>query len=89
MAGNKRKIKRDPVEQELLDKIGARLRFLRKERGFNNYEQFANQYNLNRSQIGQYEKGQNMNLTTLAPILRALGVSWKEFFSEGFDDDKA
>jgi hypothetical protein len=44
---------------------------------------------MSRSQIGQYEKGQNMNLTSLGSILRALGVSWKEFFGEGFDEDQA
>jgi len=85
MAGNKRKIERDPLDQELLDKIGARLRILRKEKGFKNYEKFSYEHNLNRSQIGQYEKGQNMTLTTLAQILRALNVSWKEFFSVGID----
>jgi transcriptional regulator with XRE-family HTH domain len=86
MAGNKRKIERNQLDKELLDKIGSRLRVFRKDGGFTNYEKFANQHNLSRSQIGQYEKGQNMNITSLAALLRALGVSWKEFFSEGFDE---
>ena len=72
-------------EKRILEKVAARLRELRKEKGFSNYEKFSNKYNLNRSQVGKYERGANMNLLSLVRILTALDVSLNEFFSEEFD----
>jgi transcriptional regulator with XRE-family HTH domain len=86
MAGNNGKKEINQLDKALLDKLASRLRMFRKEKGFSNYEKFANQHNLSRSQIGKYEKGQNMTITSLAALLRALKIPLKEFFSEGFDE---
>jgi hypothetical protein len=43
---------------------------------------------LNRVQYGRYEKGANISLKTLAKILACHGMDVREFFSEGFEDDK-
>ena len=71
-----------------LKNLGKRLKALRKEQE-SNYEQFAFKHDINRSQYGKYEKGQDMNVSTLMRILEALEVSPKEFFAEGFDSRMA
>ena len=69
-----------------LGKFGERLRYFRKLKGFSNYEHFAYEVDISRSQYGKYESGGNIKLSTLIKILNFLEVSLKEFFSEGFDD---
>ncbi len=76
----------DRLNKEMIEKLAARIRTLRKEKGFANYEKFANQFNLSRSVVGRFEKGQNMTFTSILSILRALEVPLSEFFSEGFDE---
>lgn len=66
--------------------FGQRLKALRKAKGYSNYEQFAFQHGIGRAQYGRYEKGHDLRLTTLLRILKALGVSPAEFFSEGFEE---
>lgn len=72
--------------EEQLKKIGNRMRQLRKEQGFKNYEQFAFTHELNRAQYGRYENGANMSFKTFFKILRAFDVSVMEFFGEGFEE---
>ncbi len=72
-------------DNSLIYKIGRRLKALRKQKGYSNYEDFANRHNINRSQYGRYENGENLRLSSLEKVLDALGVTIKEFFSEGFD----
>lgn len=67
--------------------IGARLKALRKAKGYSNYEQFAFQHGIGRAQYGRYEKGHNMQMDTLLRLLGALEVSLGEFFSEGFGEE--
>ncbi|MBS1772416.1 MAG: helix-turn-helix transcriptional regulator [Bacteroidetes bacterium] len=74
-----------PSTQTELEKIGNRIKALRKQRGYRSYEIFAYEHNIHRSQWGKYEKGANLNFVTLVKITAVLGVSLKEFFSEGFD----
>jgi transcriptional regulator with XRE-family HTH domain len=76
----------DGFKKEMLEKIAARIRSLRKKRGYDNYEKFAYEHNLNRSQYGRYEKGEDLRFTSLVRVCRAFGVTLSEFFSEGFDD---
>jgi transcriptional regulator with XRE-family HTH domain len=83
-AGNKN-AHADGEEQAYFKQVGARLRYFRKLRGYTDYEKFANQHDLSRSQYGQYEKGRNLTLSTLRKILRAMEVSTEEFF-KGFKD---
>ena len=83
--------KNDPLslrEQDAtseLKKIGVRIRDLRKAKGYTSYEDFANEHDIHRVQWGRYEKGLDMYTSTMIKITKILGVSLKEFFSEGFD----
>lgn len=74
-----------PSTQTELQQIGNRIKTLRKQRGYRSYEIFAYEHNIHRSQWGKYEKGANLNFVTLVKVTALLGVSLKEFFSEGFD----
>lgn len=85
MADKKQKKKsKSPYTEEQLLKIGNRLKELRVERGFSNYENFAFTHNLPRSQYGRYENGEDMRLSSLIKVLEAMEVSLEEFFSKGF-----
>ena len=55
-----------------LKKVGDRLRELRKAKGFSSYENFAFTHNLSRAQYGRYEKGQDLRLSSLLKVLKAL-----------------
>lgn len=68
-----------------LTKLGARLKALRIKKGYTNYEYFAYDHGLGRSQYGKYEQGGNIQFDTLIKIIAIHGLSVKEFFSEGFD----
>jgi transcriptional regulator with XRE-family HTH domain len=86
MAQTKKKSTKTLTEEELhLKKIGERLKYFRKKAGYSNYEYFAYENNFSRPQYGKYEAGANIQLNTLMKIVKALNVSLKEFFSEGFD----
>ena len=73
-------------EEELLKKLGARIKDLRVQQGFSNYEHFAYENNISRTQYGKYEVGENMKFLTLVRILKSLDVSLSEFFSDGFEE---
>lgn len=75
---------KDIQAEKLLEKLGSRLRELRKARGYTNYEQFAFDHGLPRAQYGRYEKGQDLRLSSLVKVLTAMDVSLTEFFAEGF-----
>ncbi|MDB5145972.1 MAG: transcriptional regulator [Mucilaginibacter sp.] len=70
---------------DLLQKLGARIKSLREEKGFANYEVFAYEHDISRSQFGRYEKGQNLTFTSLVRVVEAFDMTLEEFFSEGFD----
>ncbi len=72
-------------KQIKLDQLGERLKYYRKLKGFSNYEHFAYDLGISRSQYGKYEKGGNMKFSTLCKILDFLDVSLKEFFDNGFN----
>ena len=73
------------LKKEMVERLAARIRALRKEKGFTNYEKFANQYNLSRSLVGKFETGQNMTFFSIVLVAKALDMPLSEFFSEGFD----
>jgi len=64
-----------------LDIIGERLKEIRKEKGFTNYEAYAYHYGLTRSKYGRYETGQNMELKTFLKILIKCEIDPVHFFS--------
>lgn len=78
--------KQDEYTRKQLENLGKRLTALRKEKGYSNYEQFAFSHDINRSQYNRYENGEDLRFSSLLKVLKALGISLKEFFGEGFDD---
>jgi len=79
--GNK---KESPAEDFL--KLGKRMRELRIKKGYNSFEAFAYDNDLPRVLYGNYEKGTgNITYKNLLKVIKALDVSFKEFFSTGID----
>lgn len=68
-----------------LHNLGKRLREIRIQRGYSNYEQFAFDNDLPRAQYGRYEQGKDLRFSSLVKVLKALNVTLEEFFREGFD----
>ncbi|MCX6197474.1 MAG: helix-turn-helix transcriptional regulator [Flavobacteriia bacterium] len=62
--------------------ISNRLKELRKEKGFKNYEHFAYELGMSRSAYWRIEKGSNFEMKTLFRICKLLGISVQEFFSD-------
>jgi transcriptional regulator with XRE-family HTH domain len=71
-------------EKELISKLGQRIKELRIKKGYTNYEHFAYEHGISRTQYGSYETGENMKFLTLVKVLKGLDVSLSEFFSEDF-----
>lgn len=61
--------------------ISNRLKELRKERGFKNYEHFAYELGMSRSAYWRIEKGSNFEMKTLLRICKVLNISIQEFFN--------
>jgi len=72
-------------EPDELKKLGNRIKTLRIGAGHLNYEKFAYKNDIGRMLLRRAELGGNIKYTSLLKIIRALGFSAKEFFSEGFD----
>jgi transcriptional regulator with XRE-family HTH domain len=68
-----------------LIKLGKRIRELRIKKGYKSYEIFAYENDFSRAQMGRYENGENLRYESLLKVIRALGVTPKEFFNEGID----
>lgn len=64
--------------------IANRLKELRKEKGYSNYEHIAFELGMSRSAYWRLEKGANFELKTLIKICRLLNISLQEFF-QGID----
>ena len=67
-----------------MQQIGNRLRQLRKQKGYTNYEKFAFEHNISSSQYARYELGKDIRMSTFLKVLNALDVTPQEFFAEGF-----
>jgi transcriptional regulator with XRE-family HTH domain len=76
---------KDDYTKTQLENLGNRIKEVRKEKGYANYEQFAFDNELHRAQYGRYEKGQDLRFSSLVKVLKAMDISLKEFFSTGFD----
>jgi transcriptional regulator with XRE-family HTH domain len=93
MAKAKKKEKRKKAvlghfdHEQFLLKVGKRIKSLRKKNGFPSYELFAYDIEISRAGMSKYEAGNfnDIRLGTLLKIIDGLGISPKEFFSEGFD----
>lgn len=67
-----------------LNAIAERLKQLRKEKGYSNYEHIAFDLGMSRSAYWRLETGANFELKTLIKICTVLDVSLEEFF-KGID----
>lgn len=82
------KVKKElPINNEdiYLQKLGARIKALRIQKGYKSYEQFAFEHGISRTQFGRYEQGKDIQFSTLTRILVAFEISFRDFFSEGFE----
>ena len=61
--------------------ISQRLKQLRKEKGYKNYEHFACELGMSRSAYWRIEKGSNFEMKTLFRICKLLGITVQEFFT--------
>lgn len=75
----------NPSVEVQLKNLGKRITALRKKKGFTNYEFFAYENRIGRSQYGRYEKGTDMQFSSIIKLIEMHGMSVKEFFSEGFE----
>lgn len=67
-------------QEEIQKKIGLHLRKLRVETGLSQ-EKFANEHEINRRLMSRIENGTNFKIGTLVQYLRALDITYKEFFA--------
>lgn len=74
----------EEFKKDQLQKLAARIKQLRIEKGYTSYEYFAYDHNIPRAQYGRYEKGEDLKFSSLLKILKGLDISLKEFFDEGF-----
>lgn len=66
--------------------MGQRLRELRIQKGFSNYETFAFTHEILRAQYGRYEQGKDLRVSSLLKVLRAMEVKPEEFFKKETND---
>lgn len=72
---------------EFLIKLSKKVKALRKKNGFTSAELFAYDIEISRVGMSKYETGNfdDIRMRTLLKIIDGLGMTPKEFFSEGFD----
>lgn len=81
-----KKPNRTPQTQKPFTALGDRMKKLRLERGHTSLEKFALDNDLSRVLYSNYESGKgNITYKNLVKILAALEISFKDFFSEGFE----
>jgi len=68
-----------------LTKLGDRIKSLRIAKGYTNYENFAFEHDIPRAQYGRYERGEDLRYSSLLKVIKAFGMTPKEFFSEGIE----
>lgn len=51
-------------------------------KGYTAAEYFAYEHEIARAQYALYEKGADMRITSLSKVLKAMGVTLAEFFSD-------
>lgn len=84
MKKKKKATRKKPVKEPSV-LLGERIKQLRIERGYSSYEYFAYEHNISRAQFGRYERGEDLRFSSLVKVIKAFDISFKEFFSEGFD----
>lgn len=75
-------------KEKNLKQLGERIKSLRLQKGYNNYENFAYDHGIPRAQYGRYEQGQDLRYSSLLKLVNAFDMTLEEFFSEGFKKEK-
>lgn len=72
---------------DFLAKLSKRIKALRKKNNFTSAELFAYDIEISRVGMSKYESGafDDIRMRTLLKIIDGLGMTPKQFFSEGFD----
>ena len=78
--------KKGNIPEVTLFKIGEKIKELRVKAGYNSYENFAHDNELDRKQYWRIENGSNITIKSLIKILQLHNKSLKDFFSKGFDE---
>jgi transcriptional regulator with XRE-family HTH domain len=78
--------KKQPLDRDKeMQKMAARIKALRKKKGYSNMDIFAYEHGFGRAQYGRYEKGQDLRFSTIVRLANCFEVDLKEFFGEGFE----
>ena len=64
-----------------IERIAQRLKELRKNAGYKNYEHIAHELEMSRSSYWRLESGQNFELKTLVKVCKLLEVTLEDFFT--------
>ncbi len=81
---NEETLGKQGLEDEIIKKIGEKIKHIRKKAGYKNYENFAFENDINRVQYGRMESGKNFTMRSLLRILEIHQMSLKTFF-ESFE----
>lgn len=81
----KTQTKTNKTQIVVLERFSQRFKELRKAKGYTNQEYFAYDNEFSRVQVGKWERGGDIKLSSVARVCDALGITLKEFFSEGFE----
>ena len=85
---SKEKSKAEKVDKKTdpeIQRLASRIRSIRKSKGFTNADFFAYENGITRSQYARYENGEDIRYSSLMKLIKAFGMTSKEFFSEGFE----
>jgi hypothetical protein len=78
---NRKKIEPLDENQHTYEKIGNHIKGLRLAAGYSNAEKFAFEHKITRSQYANWEKGQDMKVSSLLRITQAHMITLQEFFA--------
>lgn len=67
-------------KEEMLKKIGKRIKDLRVEAGYKSHEQFAYDNNIQPKQIWRWESGYDFKVSSLIRITSIHSITLEEFF---------
>lgn len=75
----------DKKTDKNIQKLATRIKGIRKKLGYTNADFFAYEHEITRSQYARYETGEDIRFSSLMKLIKAFGMTPKEFFTEGFE----
>lgn len=76
--------RKNDITEETLLLLGSRIKELRINAGYNSYETFAHDNDLDRKQYWRMENGANITIKSLIKILQVHNKTLKDFFKKDF-----